>query len=382
MTVTGYGTADPTTPLSPVRFERPDLRPGEVTIEVTHCGVCHSDVHQCHDDWGNTVWPCVPGHEVVGRVTEVGEGVSGFSEGDIVGVGCMVNSCQTCPQCEAGEEQYCSGPRGATLTYNGPTVPDGTNTYGGYSTSITVREEFVLRIPEAIDPAEAAPILCAGITTYAPLKQHGIGEGSKVAVAGIGGLGHMACQLAKALGAEVTALTTSAGKVEDIEALGVDDVIVMSNVPKLGEHAGAFDLVLSTIPYPHKVEPYLNLVKHDGVLHFVGNFIPTTVEFMPLLFKRRAIMGSLIGGVAQTQEVLDFCAQHDIRPEIRTIQMDEVNEAFERVMNEDIRFRHVIDMASLKESADGLDASELDPPVRGLPEDGGDAPEDAKKQAA
>ena len=381
MTVLGYGTPDATTPLSPVRFERPDVRPGEVVIDVTHCGVCHSDVHQCHDDWGNTVWPCVPGHEVVGTVTEVGDGVSRVSVGDVVGVGCMVNSCQTCEACTAGEEQYCSGPRGATLTYNGPTVPDGTNTYGGYSTSITVREEFVLTIPEAIDPAEAAPILCAGITTYSPLKQHEVGEGSKVAVAGIGGLGHMACQLAKALGAEVTALTTSADKVDDIRALGVDEVVVMSDIPRLGELEGAFDLVLSTIPYPHAVEPYLNLVAHDGVLHFVGNFIPTTVEFMPLLFKRRTIAGSLIGGIEQTQEVLDLCAEHDIRPEIQIIEIDEVNEAFQRVVNESIRFRHVIDMASLKRKGDDLEADEIDAPVRGLPEDGGDAPTDAKKDA-
>ena len=374
MIVTGYGTPDATTPLAPVRFDRPDVRPGEVAIEVTHCGVCHSDVHQCHDDWGNTVWPCVPGHEVVGRVTEVGDGVTAFAEGDIVGVGCMVNSCQTCDACQAGEEQYCTGPRGATLTYNGPTVPDGTNTYGGYSTMLVCREEFVLSIPDAIDPAEAAPILCAGVTTYAPLQQHGIGEGSKVAVAGIGGLGHMACQLAKAMGAEVTALTTSPDKVDDIRALGVDNVIVMSDIPTLGEHEAAFDLILSTIPYPHAVEPYLNLVAHDGVLHFVGNFIPTTVEFMPMLFKRRSIAGSLIGGVEQTQEVLDFCAEHGIRPEIRTIAIDEINEAFRRIMNEDVRFRHVIDMASLKEAADGLDAETVDAPVRGLPEEGGEAP--------
>lgn len=373
MTVTGYGTANATTPLAPVRFERPDVRAGEVAIEVTHCGVCHSDVHQCHDDWGNTVWPCVPGHEVVGRVTAVGEGVTKASVGDIVGVGCMVNSCQTCEACTAGEEQYCTGPRGATLTYNGPTKPDGTNTYGGYSTDLVCREEFVLRIPDAIDPAEAAPILCAGVTTYAPLKQHGIGEGSKVAVAGIGGLGHMACQLAKALGADVTALTTSADKVDDIRALGVDRVIVMSDIPTLAEHEASFDLVLSTIPYPHAVEPYLTLVAHDGVLHFVGNFIPTTVEFMPLLFQRRTITGSLIGGVEQTQEVLDLCAEHGIRPEIMMIGIEDVNEAFQRVIDESIRFRHVIDMSTLRDlGADDADA--LEAPVRGLPEDGGEAP--------
>ena len=377
MTVTGYGTASPTSPLGPVQFERPDVRPGEVAIEVTHCGVCHSDVHQCHDDWGNTVWPCVPGHEVVGTVTAVGGGVSKVSEGDVVGVGCMVNSCQVCEPCRNGEEQYCTGPRGATLTYNGPTKPDGTNTYGGYSTAMVVREEFVVRVPDALDPAEAAPILCAGTTTYAPLRQHNVGEGTKVAVAGIGGLGHMAIQLAKVMGAEVTALTTSPGKVDDIRALGADHVIVMSDVPALGEAEASFDLVLSTIPYPHDVEPYLKLVAHDGTLHFVGNFIPTTVNFMPLLFQRRVMTGSLIGGVGQTQEVLDLCAEHGVRPEIRVIAIDEINEAFERVIDEDVRFRHVIDMASLKDAAGSLDATDVDAPVRGLPEDGGDAPDGA-----
>ncbi|OZC01928.1 NAD(P)-dependent alcohol dehydrogenase [Rubricoccus marinus] len=377
MTVTGYGTADPQTPLAPVQFERPDVRAGEVAIEVTHCGVCHSDVHQCHDDWGNTVWPCVPGHEVVGRVTSVGDGVTAFAEGDIVGVGCMVNSCQTCEPCKAGEEQYCTGPRGATLTYNGPTKPDGTNTYGGYSTDIVCREEFVLRIPDAIDPAEAAPILCAGVTTYAPLRQHKVGKDTRMAVAGVGGLGHMAIQIAKAMGAHVTALTTSPGKTDDIKALGADEVIVMSDIPALGKAQASFELILSTIPYAHDVEAYLNLVAHDGVLHFVGNFIPTTVAFMPMLFQRRTMTGSLIGGVEQTQEVLDFCAEHGIRPEIKTIAMDEINEAFRRVIDEDIRFRHVIDMDTLRK-AEPSGATKLDAPVRGLPEDGGNAPEAAK----
>ncbi len=377
MTVTAYGTADATTPLAPVQFERPDPRAGELAIEVTHCGVCHSDVHQCHDDWGNTVWPCVPGHEVVGTVTSVGEGVTQFAEGDIVGVGCMVNSCQQCRACKDGEEQYCTGPRGATLTYNGPTKPDGTNTYGGYSTGIVCREEFVLRIPEAISAAEAAPILCAGVTTYAPLRQHDVSEDTKVAIAGIGGLGHMAIQLAKAMGAHVTALTTSPGKADDVKALGADEVIVMSDAKALGEAAASFDVILSTIPYPHAVEPYIELLAHDGVLHFVGLFMPNTVNFMPLLFQRRTITGSLIGGVEQTQEVLDFCAEHDIRPEIQTIAMDEVNAAFERIINEDIRFRHVIDMSTLR-GANASGAKELAAPVRGLPKDGGEAPVTAK----
>ncbi len=232
----------------------------------------------------------------------------------------------------------------------------------------------MLRIPEAIDPAEAAPILCAGVTTWAPLQQHGIGKGSKVAVAGIGGLGHMAVQLARALGAEVTALTTSPDKVDDIRSeLGADHVIVMSDAPALGGAAASFDLVLSTIPYPHAVGPYLELVKHDGVLHFVGNFIPTTVELMPLLFQRRALTGSIIGGVEQTQEVLDFCAEHGIRPEIKSCAMADINDVFEKVQNEKARFRYVIDMSTLHD-ADGSDATDLGAPVRGLPEDGGDAP--------
>ena len=365
MTVTGYGTPDATTPLAPVRFDRPDVRAGELAIEILHCGVCHSDVHQCHDDWGNTVWPCVPGHEIVGRVTETGDGVETFAVGDLVGVGCMVNSCQVCEPCQAGEEQYCTGPRGATLTYNGPTVPDGTNSYGGYTTDIVVREEFVLRIPDAISAAEAAPILCAGVTTYAPLRQHEVGAGSKVAVAGIGGLGHMAVQLAKAMGAEVTALTTSPDKADGARELGADHVIVMSDAAALGDAEASFDLVLSTIPYPHDVEPYLNLVAHDGVLHFVGLFIPTTVSFMPLLFKRRAVAGSLIGGVGQTQEVLDFCAEHGIRPEIQPIQIGEINDVFEKVQNEEARFRYVIDMASLRDA--DADGDALEAPVRGEP---------------
>lgn len=364
MIVTGYGTPDADTPLSPVRFERPDAGTGEVAVQVSHCGVCHSDVHQAHDDWDNTVWPCVPGHEVVGTVTAVGDGVERFKVGDVVGVGCMVNSCQTCDACQSGEEQYCTGPRGATLTYNGPTKPDGSNTYGGYSTDIVARQEFVLRIPDAISPAEAAPILCAGVTTYAPLRQHNVGPGVKVAVAGIGGLGHMAIQIAKAMGAHVTALTTSPSKKDDIESLGADAVIVMSDQDALDEAEASFDLILSTVPYSHDIEPYLNLVKHDGVLHFVGLFIPTEVAFMPMLFQRRTMTGSLIGGVDQTQQVLDFCAAHDIRPEIQTIQMDEVNDAFERVMNEDVRFRHVIEMDSLRDAqVDGAD--QLAAPDRG-----------------
>ena len=375
MTVIGYGASDKKADLAPVRFERPAIRPGEVSFDVLYCGVCHSDVHQCHDDWGNTVWPCVPGHEIVGRVTEVGDGVTRFAAGDLVGVGCMVNSCQTCDACQAGEEQYCTGPRGATLTYNGPTDPDGTNTYGGYSTALTVREEFCLTIPDAIDPTHAGPILCAGITTYHPLKYHDVGPGMEVAIAGIGGLGHMAIQIAKALGARVTALTTSPSKADPVKELGADDVLVMDDEDAVADAEGRFDLILSTIPYAHDVNPYVSMVAHDGTLHFVGLFMPVEeLETMDILFKRKALMGSLIGGVAQTQEVLEFCAEHDIRPEIEIISIAQVNDAFQRVKDEDVRFRHVIDMATLHEVAGTIEAEAIDPPVRGLPEDGGDAP--------
>ncbi len=369
MQVLGYGAKKAKATLEPVRFERPDVRPGELALDVLHCGVCHSDIHQCHDDWGNSVFPCVPGHEVVGRVTAVGPGVTRFAVGDTVGVGCMVNSCQTCDACRAGEEQYCTGPRGATLTYNGPTKPDGTNSYGGYSTALVVREAFVLRIPEAISPAEAAPILCAGVTTYAPLMQHKVGAGTRVAVAGIGGLGHMAVQIAKALGATVTALTTTPEKADAARSLGADAVIVMSDADALAAAEASFDLILSTIPYSHDIEPYLNLTAHDGVLHFVGLFMPTEVAFMPLLFKRRTVAGSLIGGVQQTQDVLDFCAEHGIRPEIQPIAMEEINDAFEKVVDEDVRFRYVIDMSTLSDRRAKVepDARELDPPVRGEP---------------
>ncbi|QDV06760.1 NADP-dependent alcohol dehydrogenase C 2 [Planctomycetes bacterium Poly30] len=374
MKVHAYGTPDASSPLKPVQFDRPDVRSGEVAMEVLHCGVCHSDIHQARDDWGNTVWPCVPGHEIVGRVTEVGSGVKRFSVGDLVGVGCMVNSCQTCDACKSGEEQYCTGPRGATLTYNGPTAPDGTNTYGGYSTAMVVREEFCLTIPDAIEPEKAGPILCAGVTTYHPLRYHDAGPGKKVAIAGIGGLGHMAIQIAKAMGAHVTALTTSASKEKLIEELGADDVILMKDEDEVEAAEGRFDLVLSTIPYAHDVNPYLAMTAHDGTLHFVGLFMPIEeLATMPMLFKRKKIMGSLIGGVKQTQEVLDFCAKHDIRPETQSIAMDEIEDAFERVKSEDVRFRHVIDMSTLRAAASQLEATTLEAPDRGMAADGGKA---------
>ena len=366
----GYGTESADTKLGPVRFEREDVRAGEVGIEVTHCGVCHSDLHQCRNDWENTVYPCVPGHEVVGRVTRVGEGVTKVAEGDVVGVGCMVDSCRQCEPCRAGDEQYCAGPKSCTLTYNGPKLPDGTNTYGGYSTGMVVREEFVLRIPDAIEPAKAAPILCAGVTTYNPMKHFGLKAGQTLGVAGIGGLGHMAVQIGKALGAKVVALTTTPGKADEVRALGADEVIAMSDEDALEAAAMSLDLLIDTIPYGHDISPYLALMKPNTTIATVGNMIemPGFVPG-PMVFNRIAISGSLIGGIADTQEVLELCAEHGIRPEIELIDVANVNDAFERMKDEDVRFRHVIDMSSLATRAGDLEtgARRIDAPTRGEP---------------
>lgn len=363
-----YGTKDKSATLSPVRFRRGPVRAGEVEIEITHCGVCHSDLHQARNDWGNTVFPCVPGHEIVGTVTRVGDGVSKFSGGETVGVGCMVDSCQQCEACERGEEQYCSGPKSCTLTYNGPKKPDGTNTYGGYSTGIIVREEFVLKIPDAISPAEAAPILCAGVTTYSPMKHWKLQKGQSLGVAGIGGLGHMAVQIGKALGARVTALTTSPEKAGQALELGAHAVIVMSDEEALEACAQSLDMLIDTIPYAHDITPYLKLMRPGGVIALVGNFIKVPA-FVPadLVFHRLTLAGSLIGSIANTAEVLELCAEHGIRPRIELINMDEINQAWERMEEQDVRFRHVIDMASLKSNRDepGRDADEIAPPTRG-----------------
>ena len=370
MNTYGYGTESADAKLGPVRFEREEARAGEVEIEITHCGVCHSDLHQCRDDWGNTVWPCVPGHEIVGRVARVGDGVTAFAQGDVVGVGCMVNSCRQCEPCRAGDEQYCAGPKSCTLTYNGPKLPDGTNTYGGYSTSIVVREEFVLRIPDAIEPELAAPILCAGVTTYNPMKHFGLQAGQRLGVAGIGGLGHMAVQIGRALGAKVVALTTSPEKADEVRKLGADEVIVMSDEDAVEGAAMSLDLLIDTIPYGHDISPYLSLMKPNTTIATVGNMIemPGFVPG-PMVFNRIAISGSLIGGIADTQEVLDLCAEHGIRPEIELIEIDGVNEAFERMKAEDVRFRHVIDVASLASRTGELEASakRIDAPARGEP---------------
>ena len=367
MDIIAYGTQQASARLEPLKFTRRDVRAGEIAIEISHCGVCHSDLHQARDDWDNTVWPCIPGHEIVGKVIEVGEGVTKFKVGDRAGVGCMVNSCQECEQCQIGHEQYCTGPKSCTLTYNGPKKPDGTNSYGGYSTGIVVREEFGITIPDAIDSEHAGPILCAGITTYQPMKYFDLQRGQTLGVAGIGGLGHMAVQIGKALGAKVVALTTSPEKQHAIENLGADEVLVMDDEDALEQAAQSIDLIVDTIPYKHDINPYLALVKSKGQIAVVGNFLGfDDVDTATMVFQHVGITGSLIGGIADTQEIVDLCAEHDIRPKIEMIRMDEINDAFERMQEEDVRFRHVIDMATLREDANAAEnATQVDDPVRG-----------------
>lgn len=363
MRVHGYAAHKAGASLKPVQFDRAPLLAGEVAIAISHCGVCHSDLHQVNDDWDNTVWPCVPGHEIVGTVSAVGDGVNRFKAGERVGVGCMINSCQTCDACQRGDEQYCSGPKSCTLTYNGPKVPDGTNSYGGYSNAIIVREEFVLKIPDAISDAEAAPILCAGVTTYQPMKHFGLKPGMRAGVAGIGGLGHMALQIAKALGAEVVALSTKAEKEADARALGADQFIDMGDEAAVTGAKESLDFLISTIPYPHDLNPYITLMKPNSTVAIVGNLIEfPKIEMGPVVMNRITIAGSLIGGVADTQEILDLAAEKGIRPHIELIAMADIDDAFKRMKKEQVRFRHVIDMSTLEADED---AEVIDPPVRG-----------------
>lgn len=367
MDIIAFGTETPSAELGPLKFTRRDVEAGEIAIEISHCGVCHSDLHQARDDWDNTVWPCIPGHEIVGKVIAVGDGVTRFKVGDRAGVGCMVNSCQECEQCKAGQEQYCTGPRSCTLTYNGPKKPDGSNSYGGYSTGIIVREEFGITIPEAIDSEHAAPILCAGITTYQPMKYFGLKEGQTLGVAGIGGLGHMAVQIGKALGAKVIALTTSPEKAAAVRHLGADEVIAMDDEDAVKEAALSIDLLVDTIPYKHDINAYLGLMRAKGQIAVVGNFLGfDDVDSGQMVFQHVGITGSLIGGIADTQEVVDLCAKHDIRPQTELIRMDQINEAFQRMQDEDVRFRHVIDIDSLRKNEKAREgAKQVADPERG-----------------
>jgi len=343
----GYATHDAASSLEPFTFERRDLRPNDVQIEILFCGVCHSDIHQVRNEWGNARYPMVPGHEIIGKVTALGGAVGDFTVGETVGVGCLVDSCRTCPDCQDNLEQFCNTP---TFTYNSEDKITGGNTYGGYSTQIVVDRHFVLHISDRLDPAAAAPLLCAGITTYSPLMHWKIKKGDKVGIVGLGGLGHMGVKFARALGAHVVLFTTSPSKVEDAKRLGAHEVVVSKNRDNMAKHTLSFFFILDTVSAAHDLDAYSCLLKRDGTLCLVG--VPDHPHPSPdvgrFIFKRRQLAGSLIGGLKETQEMLDFCAEHNIVSDIELIPMQYINEAYERMLRSDVKYRFVIDLASLK----------------------------------
>jgi len=349
LTTPAYAAADPGSPLAPHTIERREPREGEVLIDILYCGVCHSDIHQARDEWGPGIFPMVPGHEIVGRIARVGSGVERFKPGDAVGVGCFVDSCRSCAQCAAGEEQYCA--RGMTGTYNSRERDSGEPTHGGYSTRITVNQDYVLRIPESLPLDRAAPLLCAGITTYSPLRQYGTKPGDRVAVVGLGGLGHMAVKLAAAMGAQVTVLSTSESKRDAALELGAHHFAATRDPETFKTLAGRFDLILDTVSAAHDYNAYLSLLKLDGTMVLLGMPEPSPVAAGALIMQRRKLAGSLIGGIRETQEMLDFCAGHGIGSDIELIDIDRINEAYERILKADVRYRFVIDLASLKSVA-------------------------------
>ncbi len=342
----GYAAHTNTSPLVPFNFERRDLTPNDIQIEILYCGVCHSDIHQVRNEWGGSTFPMVPGHEIVGKVSQIGSAVTGFKIGDSVGVGCLVDACGECADCNEHLEQYCNQ---AVFTYNSYDKHTGGSNYGGYSNSVVVNQAFVLKVSDKLDLAAAAPLLCAGITTYSPLMHWQVGKGDKVGVVGLGGLGHMAVKFAHALGAYVVMFTTTPGKAEDAKRLGADAVVVSKNPEEMMPHLASFDFILNTVAAPHNLDAYTALLKRDGTLCLVG--VPDHPHPSPavgqLIFKRRRIVGSLIGGLKETQEMLDFCAEHNITSDIEIIPIQQVNEAYERVLKSDVKYRFVIDMASL-----------------------------------
>lgn len=349
-TVNAYAAHSKTSGLAPWSLERRNPRPDDVSIDILYCGVCHTDIHFIQNDWGFTVYPVVPGHEIVGRVTAVGPKVSRFKVGDVVGVGCMVDSCRTCEACEKGLEQYCLA--GATWTYNGEDRHDGSPTYGGYSDHVVVSERFVVRIPDGMDPAVAAPMLCAGITTYSPLKHFGVAKGHKIGVVGMGGLGHVGIKFARAMGAEVTVFTRSESKVAEAKSHGAHNVIVSTTDGAMESAAGTLDFILDTAPVAHDLNPYLATLRFDGTYMLVGQLTPLEppVNAAELIFKRVSLAGSVIGGMPETQEVLDFAAKHGITCDIEMLDIRNIAEAYERMKRGDVRYRFVIDMESIKSS--------------------------------
>jgi alcohol dehydrogenase (NADP+) len=345
-----YAAQSAASGLAPAAIRRREPGPTDVQIDILYCGVCHSDLHQIRNEWENmmpTVYPCVPGHEIVGRVAKVGSSVSKFKEGDLAGVGCMVDSDRLCPNCRAGNEQFCDSM--PTFTYNAEDKHLGGITYGGYSDSIVVDEAFVLRISEKLDLAATAPLLCAGITTYSPMRHWNVRKGQKVGIVGLGGLGHMGVKFAHAFGAYVVLFTTSSNKVQDGLRLGADEVVISKNEAEMLKHAGSFDFILDTVSAEHNLNAYLDLLKLDGTLTMVGaSPAPLPLAVGSLLFRRRALAGSIIGGIRETQEMLDFCAEHGIASDIEVIRIEQINEAFNRLAKSDVKYRFVIDMASLK----------------------------------
>lgn len=341
-----YSAASATSPLAPVTIPRRKPGDDDVQIDILFCGICHSDLHTVRGEWGGTIYPCVPGHEIVGRVVSVGSAVTKFMPGDIAAVGCIVESDGVCPNCQEGLEQFCPNIIG---TYNSPDKHLGGMTYGGYSESIVVKEPFVLKVPSNLNPAGAAPLLCAGITTYSPLRHWGVTKGKKVGVVGLGGLGHMAVKFSHALGAHVIVFTTSASKKQDALSLGADEVTLAGDADQINKHFGSFDFILDTVSADHDINVYINLLRRDGNLTLVGAPPkPLTVSAFGLLLARRSLSGSPIGGIAETQEMLDFCGRNNISADVEVIPIQKVNEAYERMLKSDVKYRFSIDMASIR----------------------------------
>lgn len=344
--IKSYSASEPKARVIPTNIERRPVGPNDVQIAIEHCGVCHTDIHFVNNDWGLTNYPVVPGHEIVGRITEVGSAVKNFKAGDRAAIGCLVDSCGICGNCEKGLGQYCLN--GFTATYNSETSDPGGFTYGGYSTSVVAKESFVLHIPDSLTGPGIAPLLCAGITTYSPFRNWNIGPNQKVGVIGLGGLGHMGVKFARALGAQVTMITSSEQKGEDARMLGANEVLLSSSVDALTKEEGSFDFLLNTIPVDHDLTPFLELLKTDGTMCVVGAIEPLSkINAAQLIFGRRTLAGSLIGGIAETQEMLNFCGDKNILSEVELIRMDEINEAFERMRQSDVKYRFVIDLATL-----------------------------------
>ncbi len=346
-----YAAASARSALAPFTIQRREPGPHEVLIDILYCGICHSDIHQVRDEWGGSIFPMVPGHEIVGTVTRTGDHVTKWKTGDIVGVGCFIDSCHECDACREGEEQYCE--QGMNATYNSYERDGSTPTYGGYSTHITVNEDYVLRIPASLPLERVAPLLCAGITTYSPLHRFGVRPGDRVAIVGLGGLGHMGVKIAKAMGAQVTVLSHSQGKREAALALGADDFVATGDPGAFKANALRFDFILDTVSAPHDYNAYLGLLKRDRTMVLVGIPDPVPLSAAPLVMQRRRLAGSLIGGIRETQEMLDFCAAHGVASDVEVIPIQQVNEAYERVLRSDVRYRFVIDMASLKGGGNG-----------------------------